>query len=174
MCMAGTHVHTVPSSLLLFPPPHLAPTLTPPLLTSYSSHPTPHLLLLAPCSHPTPHSPSSTSPSLFHLIPQILTYFVQLCLALKHVHDRKILHRDIKSQVKEAPMCPLVLTCLSTSSNITHTTHTHTTHTHNTQHTQHYTHTHTTHTHTHNTTLHTTHTHTNAHVYMAHAYLHVC
>ncbi|KAL5459938.1 hypothetical protein EMCRGX_G033330 [Ephydatia muelleri] len=29
---------------------------------------------------------------------QILTYFVQLCLALKHVHDRKILHRDIKSQ----------------------------------------------------------------------------
>lgn len=28
----------------------------------------------------------------------ILGYFVQLCLALKHVHDRKILHRDIKSQ----------------------------------------------------------------------------
>lgn len=24
--------------------------------------------------------------------------FVQLCLALKHVHDRKILHRDLKSQ----------------------------------------------------------------------------
>ena len=30
---------------------------------------------------------------------QILNWFVQLCLALKHVHDRKILHRDIKSQV---------------------------------------------------------------------------
>lgn len=28
----------------------------------------------------------------------ILDWFVQLCLALKHVHDRKILHRDIKSQ----------------------------------------------------------------------------
>ncbi|XP_073500192.1 serine/threonine-protein kinase Nek1 isoform X2 [Phyllobates terribilis] len=29
---------------------------------------------------------------------QILDWFVQLCLALKHVHHRKILHRDIKSQ----------------------------------------------------------------------------
>ena len=28
----------------------------------------------------------------------ILDWFVQLCLALKHVHDRKILHRDLKSQ----------------------------------------------------------------------------
>ncbi|XP_033608128.1 uncharacterized protein LOC111866412 isoform X2 [Cryptotermes secundus] len=28
----------------------------------------------------------------------ILNWFVQLCLALKHVHDLKILHRDIKSQ----------------------------------------------------------------------------
>ena len=31
--------------------------------------------------------------------PQILNWFVQICLALKHVHDRKILHRDIKTQV---------------------------------------------------------------------------
>lgn len=28
----------------------------------------------------------------------ILDWFAQICLALKHVHDRKILHRDIKSQ----------------------------------------------------------------------------
>ena len=28
----------------------------------------------------------------------MLDYFVQLCLAMKHVHDRKVLHRDIKSQ----------------------------------------------------------------------------
>ena len=29
---------------------------------------------------------------------QVLDYFVQISLAMKHVHDRKILHRDIKSQ----------------------------------------------------------------------------
>ena len=29
---------------------------------------------------------------------QILSWFVQICLALKHIHDRKILHRDLKSQ----------------------------------------------------------------------------
>ncbi|XP_040912645.1 serine/threonine-protein kinase Nek5-like isoform X2 [Toxotes jaculatrix] len=29
---------------------------------------------------------------------QIVGWFVQICLGLKHIHDRKILHRDIKSQ----------------------------------------------------------------------------
>lgn len=35
------------------------------------------------------------------LIPeaQVLNLFVQISLALKHVHDRKILHRDLKSDV---------------------------------------------------------------------------
>jgi len=29
---------------------------------------------------------------------QILDWFTQICLAIKHIHDRKVLHRDIKSQ----------------------------------------------------------------------------
>lgn len=29
---------------------------------------------------------------------QILNWFTQICLALKHVHDRKIIHRDLKCQ----------------------------------------------------------------------------
>ncbi|CAK94413.1 unnamed protein product (macronuclear) [Paramecium tetraurelia] len=29
---------------------------------------------------------------------QILDWFTQICLAIKHVHDRKIIHRDLKTQ----------------------------------------------------------------------------
>ncbi|KAL8576451.1 hypothetical protein ACOMHN_049018 [Nucella lapillus] len=29
---------------------------------------------------------------------QIMNWFAQICLSVKHIHDRKILHRDIKSQ----------------------------------------------------------------------------
>ncbi len=34
------------------------------------------------------------------LLPEslILFYFVQLCRALAHIHERKILHRDVKSR----------------------------------------------------------------------------
>ena len=30
----------------------------------------------------------------------ILSLFIQLCLALKHIHDGKTLHRDIKPEVR--------------------------------------------------------------------------
>jgi NIMA (never in mitosis gene a)-related kinase len=29
---------------------------------------------------------------------QILNLFTQICLAIKHIHDRKIIHRDLKCQ----------------------------------------------------------------------------
>ncbi|KAI1238386.1 hypothetical protein IHE44_0013112 [Lamprotornis superbus] len=38
---------------------------------------------------------------------QILDWFVQICLALKHIHDRKILHRDINT-------AELARTCIGT------------------------------------------------------------
>ena len=33
-----------------------------------------------------------------HSESQILDWFVQTCLAMKYIHDRKILHRDLKTQ----------------------------------------------------------------------------
>ena len=29
---------------------------------------------------------------------EVLNWFTQICLAIKHTHDKKILHRDLKSQ----------------------------------------------------------------------------
>ena len=29
---------------------------------------------------------------------QILDWFTQICLGMKHIHDRKVIHRDLKGQ----------------------------------------------------------------------------
>lgn len=43
----------------------------------------------------------TNAPFLLNLVcyseDQILDWFVQMALAIKHIHDRKILHRDLKT-----------------------------------------------------------------------------
>ncbi len=55
------------------------------------------------------------------LLPEnvIVTYFVQLCRAVEYIHERKILHRDIKSQNIFLSGGPgnQVMTCTSVTSN---------------------------------------------------------
>jgi NIMA (never in mitosis gene a)-related kinase len=43
---------------------------------------------------------------------QVLNLFVQICLAIKHIHDRKILHRDLKGQVSHAFLLFLIVLIL--------------------------------------------------------------
>ena len=45
------------------------------------------------------------SDQFFKFLLQVLDWFVQISLAIKHVHDRKILHRDIKTQVCDCTIC---------------------------------------------------------------------
>ena len=40
---------------------------------------------------------------------QVLDWFVQICLAIKHIHDRKILHRDLKVSPTCSTECLTVL-----------------------------------------------------------------
>lgn len=51
---------------------------------------------------------------------EVMGYFVQICLALNHMHSRHILHRDLKSQVSHCGaccvLCCVVLLCLHSSS----------------------------------------------------------
>ena len=47
---------------------------------------------------------------------EVLNYFTQMCLAIKHIHDRKIIHRDLKAQnifsnSKENKQSKNVITC---------------------------------------------------------------
>jgi hypothetical protein len=44
---------------------------------------------------------------------EVLQLFVQIALAIKHIHDRKILHRDLKPGVIYAFIYPYVYTKIS-------------------------------------------------------------
>ena len=36
--------------------------------------------------------------TIFWIENEILDYFIQICFALKHIHDKKIIHRGLKTQ----------------------------------------------------------------------------
>ena len=80
-----------------------------------------HVVHCSTCGVKTPHAHRHSSPFVIvtaSLPPsplcticaflQLMDWFVQICLAVKHVHDRKILHRDIKSQVSCRCVCACV------------------------------------------------------------------
>lgn len=39
---------------------------------------------------------------------EVLGYFVQICLGVKHIHDQHIVHRDLKSQVWSCFACNVI------------------------------------------------------------------
>ena len=67
---------------------------------------------------------------LFHFL-QAMDWFVQICLSMKHVHDRKILHRDLKSQVKFSKASNFQKKSLFPSTPSPHKTKLHVLYTHN-------------------------------------------
>uniref|UniRef100_A0A8C0J209 NIMA related kinase 3 n=1 Tax=Chelonoidis abingdonii TaxID=106734 RepID=A0A8C0J209_CHEAB len=44
----------------------------------------------------------------------ILHWFVQMCLGVKHIHDRRVLHRDIKSKVIGITLIEGTISCTHT------------------------------------------------------------
>lgn len=67
----------------------------------FSSDPTSLFIVMDFCDAGDLHSRVQAQRGILFNEDQILDWFVQITLALKHVHDRKVLHRDIKSQVIE-------------------------------------------------------------------------
>ncbi|KTF76193.1 hypothetical protein cypCar_00043662 [Cyprinus carpio] len=41
-------------------------------------------------------------------LPKILKWFAQMCLGTKHIHDKRVLHRDLKSKIWQTIQCVMV------------------------------------------------------------------